>query len=119
MAQVLGAKRTVEELGRQIDKTDEALRIESLKELQEGSIALEKTRVRMQTVAEKLTYVGAASNATAFKRDAIQAVIHRRQGEQTTQIDADAETNLEPGDVLEITLKRSQMPGLVTESRSN
>ncbi len=119
MAQVLSARRTIEDLGRQITKTDETLRLEALRELQESYSTLEKTRIKMQTVAEKLTYVGTVSSVTAVARDAVRAVIHRRQDERDTQIEADPETEIAPGDALEIALKRSQKPAPFTELRSN
>jgi len=71
--------------------------------------------VRMQTVAEKFAYTGATSNAMSSKRDAFQAVIHRKGAEQQARIAADEDTELAPGDVLEITIP---MPELSTEVRS-
>jgi polysaccharide export outer membrane protein len=119
MAQVLEAKRTIEELGRQLNKADETLRLDILRELQEGYSAMEKTRMKMQTVAEKLAYVGTVSSVTAVARDAVRTVIYRRQDERDVQIEADPETEIAPGDALEIALKRSPKPVPLTDLHSN
>jgi polysaccharide export outer membrane protein len=119
MAQVMNAKRTVEELGRQLEKIDETLRLECLKDLQEAALAVQKIRTHIRSVVEKLAYVGAPLNVMPLNRGGFQGVIHRNTEEKHIEIAADEETELVPGDVLEITLKRPTVSALPAESCSH
>jgi polysaccharide export outer membrane protein len=118
-SQIMGARRALEELSRQLARTDEILQLESIKELQEGLLSLEKIRLRMNTAADKIIYVGAARNADSLKTSAFHGLIRRTVGQEQIEIVADESTELVPGDLLEISLARAPAADRFTQSRPN
>jgi polysaccharide biosynthesis/export protein len=114
MAQVASVKKTIEELRRQMDKSEELRQLDAGKELQEALISAEVAQHKLDMIGEKL----GSSSELMSRSDRLRFVVYRKVGGKSAQFDADAGTALMPGDVVEATIARralSSMKSRLTE----
>ena len=105
-------ERQQEELQRKLRQTDSQWRIDRIRELQEARVRLENIRVRIQSVGEKLEYAGLVRSQLVRGRGGAPEVHVFRGREAAGQgLRADEDTELMPGDVVEVALR---MDGLAT-----
>jgi len=105
-AQLLQTKRQKDDLARQIDRLDGQRRSDMLRELQESTVALSKTRFKLQSTGEKLQYTSLAKSQLARgfgNKPAITVVRNGAKGVENLVANEDFE--LQPGDVVEISLR--------------
>lgn len=105
-AQLLQTKRQKDDLARQIDRLDGQRRSDMLRELQEATVALSKIRIKLQSTGEKLQYTSLAKSRLARgfgNRPAITVVRNGAKGVEN--LVANEEFELQPGDVVEISLR--------------
>lgn len=110
-AQLLLVKRQQEELTRKLEQLSDQRKLGLLRELQDTSLKLTEIRQKLQGVGEKLQY-------TAMVRSQLQrGAGHKpkitiiRKGEKGQQrIDAGGDTELQPGDTVEVALRYQDGP---------
>jgi polysaccharide export outer membrane protein len=111
-ARVAQVEREREDFQRRLQKLDDQRRIDLMKELDDANLKLTSIRSRLHAASEKLLYTGAVklqvAGAEASKPD---IVVFRKTGGVGGQLAADASTELQPGDVIEVTVKREVEPG--------
>jgi polysaccharide export outer membrane protein len=99
------------ELKRKLQATDGRWQIDLTRELQEAQVRLETIRVRIQSVGEKLEYAGLVRSQLVRGRGGSPDVHLFRDQNQTRQsLNVSEDTELLPGDVVEIAL-RMEWPG--------
>ena len=78
-----------------------------LRDLQDNDIKLAQTRAKLQAVGEKLLYTGVVRSQLVRGSGGTPeiAVYRRTDPVQRTRIAADEETELQPGDTIEVALK--------------
>ncbi|MEW6642048.1 MAG: polysaccharide biosynthesis/export family protein [Pseudomonadota bacterium] len=114
-AELMQARRQQDDFARQIERLDDQRRIELLQELQDTNAKLNGLRAKLQSVAEKLQYVTMVrSQFVRASGEQPQIAVIRNGDKGVQRVLASEETELQPGDVVEVTLR----PGLPAESRS-
>ena len=110
-AQLMFAKKQQDDLGRKLEKLDDQRQIELLRDLQEATVKLNDTRERIQSVAEKLQY--SSMVRSQLQRGAVnnpEITIVRKGEKGPERIVANEETELEPGDAVEVALPYQNSP---------
>ena len=104
-AQSMQIKKQEDELARQLERVDDQRRIKLLQELQDARMALGQVQAKLQSTSEKLQYAAArlpVGRANELRPDI--ALI--RKGEKGhARIAADEDSELQPGDVVEVALR--------------
>jgi len=110
-AQLMQVKKQQDEIARQLERLDDLRRIKLLQDLQDARTKLGQLQAKLQSVGEKLLYTAARSQVmrgNEFKPDL--AVIRKgNSGPERIAVDQDSE--LQPGDVVEVTLRLDDMVG--------
>jgi polysaccharide export outer membrane protein len=110
-AQLMQTKQQQDGFARQVEKLGDQRRIDLLRELQDANLKLGEIRAKLQSTAEKLQYVTIVKSQF-MRGSGNQPEIVIRPGEKDRErIVANEESELQPGDVVEVTLR----PGLSTE----
>jgi len=114
-AELMQAKRQQDDFSRQVERLDDQRRIEVLQELQDANLKLGGIRAKLQSVAEKLQYVAMVrSQFVRASGEQPQIAVIRGGDKGAQRVLASEDTELQPGDVVDVTLR----PGLAVESRS-
>jgi polysaccharide export outer membrane protein len=104
--QLMQVQRSRAEMARELEKIDDQRRIRLLAELQDASVKLAEERAKLQSVDEKLRLAGLrpprTSDGDTSKAD-ITVFRSSTNGKERHTVDAD--TELQPGDVIEIALR--------------
>ncbi len=108
-------QRERQDFSHKADKLDDQRRLELLDELQDATVKLEGIRSRLTAAGEKLVYVGMVrSQLVRGKGSAPELSLVRKDpatgATNSTPVTQDAE--LQPGDVVEVSLKADMIPGL-------
>jgi polysaccharide export outer membrane protein len=86
-----------------LDRLDDQRRVKLLEELQNCSVKLAEIRARLQAVGEKLSYAGMVrSQLLRGGGDHPMVSIFRRNHPGSTEVGADSDSILMPGDVVEV-----------------
>lgn len=110
-AQLMQTKRQRDDFLRQIERLDGQRKSDTLRELQEAIVALSKIRFKLQSTGEKLQYTALAKSQLARGLGNKPSITILRNG--TNGIDhlpANEESEVQPGDVVEVAL-RDDNPG--------
>ncbi len=91
------------ELQRRIARLDETRRETLLEEMQETEAEVQSLQMRMIYLAQQVAQLGLGSEGNR-SLEALILKIHRRTNGAVSSINADLDTELKPGDVLEVTL---------------
>ena len=95
------------ELAAKLTKLGDQRRESILAELQAAEIDLAATRSRLQAVGDKMIYTGLVRSRLVRGKDSEPSiVIHRKGPEDTQQLDATQDTELRPGDVIDVALQK-------------
>jgi polysaccharide export outer membrane protein len=107
-AQLMQIKQQQGEFTRQLGKLDDQRKMDLLRELQDANMKLAEVRAKLQSTSEKLQY--ATIVRSQFVRGGSQPeIVVIRIGEKgKTRIFANEESELQPGDVVEVTLRPGQ-----------
>jgi polysaccharide export outer membrane protein len=101
------AKRGEEEQKRQLERADDQRRLRLVREREEAENRLTEIRTRIQAAGDKLLHVGTMkSRIQENSADKPSLKIFRKDGNTWEGSDAVFDTELMPGDVVEITLPR-------------
>jgi polysaccharide export outer membrane protein len=104
-------KRQQEETARQLERLDAERRIKLLGELQEGSTRLDQLRAKLQGIGDKLQFTTQLRSRLVRGSGPKPAIsIIRKIGANREQLEATEESELQPGDVIEISLEDSGTP---------
>ncbi|KGJ66783.1 putative exopolysaccharide production protein [Bradyrhizobium diazoefficiens SEMIA 5080] len=112
-AQLLQVKKQQDEFVRKLAKLDDQRRLDLLRELQDTSARLNQIREKLQSVGEKLQYTtmvrsqlvrGAGNNA--------EIAIIRKGDKGQERIVASEDTELQPGDAVEVSLHYQDGPAV-------
>jgi polysaccharide export outer membrane protein len=105
-AQLMQTKRQRDDLSRQIERLDGQRRTDMLRELQDATVALSRIRFKLQSTGEKLQYTALAKSQLARGFGNKPAITIVRNGAQGIEnLIANEEFELQPGDVVEVTLR--------------
>jgi polysaccharide biosynthesis/export protein len=100
------------DLKRKLQQTDSRWQIDLTRELQEAQVRLETIRVRLQTVGEKLEYAGLVRSQLVRGRGGSPEVhVFRDQNQTRQSLSANEDTELLPGDVVEVVLRMEGLAG--------
>ena len=101
-----------DELGRKLQKIDDARRIAVVDELQDAVVRLSTLRFRLQEVSEKILYVSSVrSELVRGMGSQREIIVFRRGTREADRISANEDTELMPGDVVQVTLSAPIPPG--------
>jgi polysaccharide export outer membrane protein len=105
-AQLMQTKRQRDDFSRQIERLDGQRRGDMLQELQDATVALSKVRFKLQSTGEKLQYTALAKSQLARGFGNKPAILIVRSGAKGTEnLTANEEFELQPGDVVEVSLR--------------
>ena len=102
-AEAARVEREASELNRKLEKVDDQRRLDALRELQDSRAKAATLFSKIQGVSEKLLYVGAIRSQLVRGGAEPKILIFRKEG--STQISAGEDTQLLPGDVIEVSLQ--------------
>jgi polysaccharide export outer membrane protein len=105
-AQLLLVKKQQDEFVRKLAKLDDQRRLDLLRELQDASVRLNQIREKLQSVGEKLQYTAMVRSQLvrgASSKPDIAIIRKREKGQE--RIIASEDTELQPGDAVEVTLR--------------
>ncbi|MEO8318349.1 MAG: polysaccharide biosynthesis/export family protein [Bradyrhizobium sp.] len=106
MAQLMQIKQQQDGFSRQVEKLDDQRRIDLLRELQDANMKLSEIRAKLQSTTEKLQYTSIAKSQLIRGGANQPEIILVRSGDKGQErIAVNEETELEPGDVVEVALR--------------
>lgn len=107
-------ERIRDDLTSRLDQLDDQRRATILADLQEAQVRLAGVRAQIQSVSEKLAYTGMVrSQLVRGDGGAPEILIIRKNDQGDARVLADEETEVMPGDVIEIALKGMTAPPAV------
>lgn len=110
-AQLMQVKKQQDELVRKLTKLDDQQRLELFRELQNTSLKLNQIRERLQSVGEKLQYTAMVRSQLAEGGGSKPGIAIIRKGEKgQDRIIASEDTELQPGDAVEVSLQYQDGP---------
>jgi polysaccharide biosynthesis/export protein len=119
-AQLMQVKKQQDELARRLTKLDDQRRLDLFRELQETSLRLSQIRERLQSVGEKIQYTAMVRSQLARGTDSRPDITIIRKGKNgPEQIVANEDTELQPGDTVEVSLRYQDMPDLPSRKVSS
>jgi polysaccharide export outer membrane protein len=121
-AQLMQVKKQQDELVRKLTKLDDQRRLELFRELQDTSLKLNQIREKLQSVGEKLQYTAMVRSQLTRGAGSKPDIAIIRKGEKgPEQIIASEDTELQPGDAVEVSLRYQDGPDapLRRQSSSN
>lgn len=105
-AQLMQVKKQQDELVRKLTKLDDQRRLALFRELQDTSLKLNQIRERLQSVGEKLQYTAMVRSQLAGGGGSKPGIAIIRKGEKGPErIAANEDTEVQPGDAIEVTLR--------------
>jgi len=113
-AQLAAVERERQDFSYRADQLDDQRRLELSGELQDANVKLAGIQARLAASSEKLVYVGMVRSQLVNRGTSKpQIELYRKRPDQgTTRIDAEEDTELAPGDVIEVSLKADLIPGV-------
>ncbi len=110
-AQLMQVKKQQDDIARQLERIDDLRKIKLLGELQDARTKLGQLRAKLQSVGEKLLYTAARSQVLRGNelRPQLTVVRSGKNGPERMTVDQDSE--LQPGDVVEVTLRLDDTAG--------
>jgi polysaccharide export outer membrane protein len=119
-AQLLLVKKQQDEVTRKLEKLDDQRRLDLLRELQDTSVKLNQIREKLQSVGEKLQYTSMVRSQLVRGAGSKPDIVIIRKGEKGPErIVASEDTELQPGDAVEVTLRYQDGPDAPRRSQSS
>jgi polysaccharide export outer membrane protein len=110
-AQLMQVKKQQDELTRKLEKLDDQRRLDLLRELQDTTVKLNEIREKLQSVGEKLQYTAMVrSQLVRGAGNKAEIAIIRKGEKGPERIIASEDTELQPGDAVEVTLRYQDGP---------
>jgi polysaccharide export outer membrane protein len=105
-------ERKRSEFARSLEGIDDKRRKELLQNMQDATVRLNDVRDRLQSVSEKLLYAGMArSQLTRGPGGEPDVKVFRKEKDTTSTMVANDQTELMPGDVVDVKLRLDSTPG--------
>ena len=105
------AKKGAEDARRQLERATENKRAETLSQITQTQVDIDRIKNRIESAAEKFAVIGSARSAVLAVGGGAEVNIYRRVGGKPTTIRGGEDMPVEPGDVVEVTLKASKLLG--------
>jgi polysaccharide export outer membrane protein len=110
-ALLMQVKRQQDEVTRKLVKLDDQRRLDLLRELQDTSVKLNQIREKLQSVGEKLQYTAMVrSQLVRGAGNKAEIAIFRKGEKGQERIIASDDTELQPGDAVEVALRHQDGP---------
>jgi len=104
--QLIQLKRQQGETSRQLEQLDDVRHVELLRELQDSQVRLAEIRAKLQGVGDKLAYTSLLkSRVTRGNGPKPEIAVIRKNGDARERLASTEDTELQPGDVVEISLR--------------
>ncbi|MBN9581372.1 MAG: polysaccharide biosynthesis/export family protein [Afipia sp.] len=114
-AQLMQIRQQQDDFARQLGKLDDQRRMDQLRELQDANMKLAGVRAKLQSTAEKLQYATLVRSQFVQGSGSQPEIAIIRMGEKgQARLVADENSELQPGDVVEVALR----PGQSVEQRT-
>jgi polysaccharide biosynthesis/export protein len=110
-AQLMQVKKQQDDIARQLERLDDQRRIKWLQDLQEARTKIGQIRARLQSVGEKLLYTAARSQVMRGNEFKQELTVIRKGKSGPERIIVDQDSELRPGDVVEVALRLDEMAG--------
>ena len=110
-AQLMQVKKQQDDVARQLERLEDQRRIKLLQDLQEARTKIGQIRARLQSVGEKLLYTAARSQVMRGNEFKQELTVIRKGKGGPERIIVDQESELQPGDVVEVALRLDEMAG--------
>jgi polysaccharide export outer membrane protein len=118
-AQLMQVKKQQDEFTRKLEKLDDQLRLDLLRELQDTSVKLNQIREKLQSVGEKLVYTAMVRSQLARGGgNQAEIAIIRKGDKGQERIIANEDTELQPGDAVDVALGYQDRPDASPRSLS-
>jgi polysaccharide export outer membrane protein len=119
-AQLMQAKKQQDEVTRKLAKLDDQRRLDLLRELQDTSVRLNQIREKLQSVGEKLQYTAMVRSQLVRGAGSKPEIAIIRKGEKGQErIVASEDTELQPGDAVEVGLRYQDGPDAPLQRQSS
>jgi polysaccharide export outer membrane protein len=104
--QLMQVQRSRAEFARELEKTDDQRRMRLLAELQDANVKLASERAKLRSAEEKLQLAGLKPPRTTDGTSKADITVFRSSvNGKERRLAADADTEVQPGDVIEVTLR--------------
>jgi len=104
--QLMQVQRSRAEFARELEKIDDQRRMRLLAELQDATVKLASERAKLRSAEEKLQLAGLKPPRTTDGASKADITVFRTSvNGKERRLAADADTELQPGDVIEVTLR--------------
>ena len=119
-ALLMQVKKEQDEVTRKLAKLDDHRRLDLLRELQDTSVKLNQIREKLQSVGEKLQYTAMVRSQLARGAGSKPEIAIIRNGEKGPErIVASEDTELQPGDTVDVSLRYQDSPDAPSRRLSN
>jgi len=112
-AQLMQVKKQQDDIARQLERLDDLRRIKLLQDLQDARTRFAQLRAKLQSTGEKVLYTAAKSQLVRGNELKPEFTVIRKGKSGGDRITADYEFELEPGDVVEVSLRFDDVAGTV------
>ena len=103
--QLMQVKRSRTEFARELEKIDDQRQIRLLAELQDATVKLSGERAKLRSAEEKLQLAGLRPPRSSDSASKADITVFRSSMDGKERLTADADTELQPGDVIEVALR--------------
>jgi polysaccharide biosynthesis/export protein len=110
-AQLMQVKKQQDDIARQLERLDDLRRVKLLQDLQDAHTKLGQLRAKLQSTGEKLLYTAARSQLVRGNELKPEFAVIRNGRGGRDRITADYDSELQPGDVVEVTLRFDDATG--------
>ena len=110
-AQLMQVKKQRDDFARQLERLDDLRRFHLLRDLQDAEVRLNQIRAKLQGVGEKLQFTGLVRSQLVRGTGGKPEIAIVRKGENGRErLAAEEDSELQPGDVVEVALRTEQVP---------
>jgi polysaccharide biosynthesis/export protein len=110
-AQLMQQKKQRDDFARQLERLDDLRKLNLLRELQEAGVRSDQLSAKLRSVGEKLQFTGLVkSQLVRGTGGKPEILIVRKEEEGRTRFNAEEDSELQPGDVVEVALRTEQVP---------
>jgi polysaccharide biosynthesis/export protein len=104
-SQLMQVQRSRAEFARELEKIDDQRRMRLLAELQDATVKLAGERAKLRSVEERLHLAGLRPPRSSDSASKADITVFRSSINAKERLTADADTELQPGDVIEVGLR--------------
>jgi len=110
VAQLMHTKKQRDDFARQLERLDDLRRFNLLRDLQDAGVRLTQIKAKLQSVGEKLQFTALVRSQLIRGAGGNPEIAIVRKGENGRErFSAEEDTELQPGDVVEVSLRAEQV----------